>query len=166
MLPFLHVAILGHVRIPAPAYPEAPLGLLSSLHPKVCKEEEASSSSNNRGRGGDVVRDGTILSMTSSVGVGAPMLVTRGEVEGGIVDDGSRGGDVVRDGTILSMGSIVGMAAAGVSIRPDPPDDSSSPFVCPGSFGGGSRLPRRRGEWRPTFRAAEGWGTGTTSYEC
>ena len=60
-------------------------------------------------------------------------MVARGEVEGGIVDDGSRGGDVVRDRTILSMGSIVGMTAAGVSIRPGPPED---PFVCHGSFGG------------------------------
>ena len=51
----------------------------------------------------------------------------------------------MRDGTILSMGSIVGMAAAGVSIRPDPPDDSSSPFVCPGSFGGGDEVAAAKG---------------------
>ena len=62
----------------------------------------------------------------------------------------------MRDRTILSMGSIVGMAAAGVSIRPDPPDDSSSPFVCPGSFGGGDEVAAAKGGvaadcWKTTW---------------
>ena len=32
MLPFLYVAIFGHVRIPAPAYPDAPMAIRGPRH--------------------------------------------------------------------------------------------------------------------------------------